>query len=174
MRSRDGWRTRGARQPPARRGVAPQSIRWMRSACFPGASHREPLVSRVSLARPVGFDPDHSDQTEVVRGGCFRPVVEARMTRTPWRARAFVVAAALAAAVAACKRERASVDELYATRMLGLSYLQRNQLPEAESTFKKLTALAPDDPLGYADLGLTYLQAGRYPDAEKQLRRARE
>ncbi len=58
--------------------------------------------------------------------------------------------------------------------MLGLSYLQRNQLPEAESAFKKLTEIAPDDPLGYEELGLTYLQAGRYPEAEKQLRRARE
>ena len=58
--------------------------------------------------------------------------------------------------------------------MLGLSYLQRNQLPEAEGEFKKLTDLAPNDPLGYADLGLTYLQAGRYPEAEKQLLRARE
>jgi Flp pilus assembly protein TadD len=58
--------------------------------------------------------------------------------------------------------------------MAGLGYLQRNQLPEAESSFKKLTKLAPDDPLGYADLGLTYLQAGRYPEAEKQLKRARE
>ncbi len=58
--------------------------------------------------------------------------------------------------------------------MLGLSYLQRNQLPEAESQFKKLTELAPDDPLGYAELGLTYLQAGRYPEAEKELRKARE
>ena len=58
--------------------------------------------------------------------------------------------------------------------MLGLSYLQRNQLPEAEAEFKKLTDLAPDDPLGYADLGLTYLQAARYEEAEDQLRRARE
>jgi lipopolysaccharide biosynthesis regulator YciM len=58
--------------------------------------------------------------------------------------------------------------------MLGASYLQRNQLPQAESTFKKLIQLAPDDPLGYANLGLTYLQLGRYDEAEKQLRRARE
>ena len=62
------------------------------------------------------------------------------------------------------------MEELYTTRMLGLSYLQRNQLPEAEAEFKKLTKLAPDDPLGYANLGLTYLQAGRYAEAEKQLR----
>src|SRR6266478_1808153 len=72
------------------------------------------------------------------------------------------------------RSERAPVEELYTTRTLALSYLQRNQLAEAESAFKKLTKLAPDDPLGYADLGLTYLQAGRYAEAEKQLRRARE
>jgi tetratricopeptide (TPR) repeat protein len=77
--------------------------------------------------------------------------------------------------VIACRgAERASVEDLYTTRMLGLSYLQRNQLPEAEAEFKKLTKLAPDDPLGYANLGLTYLQAGRYAEAEKELKRARE
>jgi Flp pilus assembly protein TadD len=83
-----------------------------------------------------------------------------------------VVAAAL---LIACPRaEQASVEELYTTRMLGLSFLQRNQLAEAESAFTKLARLAPDDPLGFANLGLTYMQAGRYADAEKQLLRARE
>ncbi|HEV7595880.1 MAG TPA: tetratricopeptide repeat protein, partial [Gemmatimonadaceae bacterium] len=77
-------------------------------------------------------------------------------------------------ATAACRSERASVEDLYTTRVLGTSYLQRNQLPEAEAEFKKLTKLAPDDPLGYASLGLTYLQAARYPDAEKALLKARE
>jgi len=91
-----------------------------------------------------------------------------------WRFRAVFAAVALIAAIGACRSERAPVEELYTTRMLGLSYLQRNQLPEAESAFKKLTKLAPDDPLGYADLGLTFLQAGRYAEAEKQLLRARE
>ena len=71
-----------------------------------------------------------------------------------------------------CRKKPAPVEELFSTRMLGLSYLQRNQLPEAETKFKKLVDLAPDDPLGYADLGLTYLQSGRYQDAERQLRRA--
>ena len=90
--------------------------------------------------------------------------------------RAWIVflGAGLIAAATTCRPKPASVEELYTTRVLGLSYLQRNQLPEAESEFKKLTKLAPDDPLGYADLGLTYLQAGRYAEAEKQLRRARE
>jgi len=81
---------------------------------------------------------------------------------------------ALLGAATACRRKAASVEDLYATRVLGLGYLQRNQLPEAEAEFKKLTALAPDDALGFADLGLTYLQGGRLADAEKQLRRARE
>jgi hypothetical protein len=80
----------------------------------------------------------------------------------------------LLAATTMCRREQASVEELYTTRMLGVSYLQRNQLAEAETEFKKLTELAPDDPLGYANLGLTYLQAARYEEAERQLRRARE
>ena len=80
----------------------------------------------------------------------------------------------LALALACPRAEQASVEELYTTRMLGLSYLQRNQLAEAEGEFVKLTKLAPDDPLGYANLGLTYMQAGRYADAETQLKRARE
>ena len=82
--------------------------------------------------------------------------------------------ATLPAAVNGCRSERASVEDLYTTRMLGLSYLERNQLSEAEAEFKKLTQLAPDDPLGYANLGLTYLQGGKFADAERELERARK
>ena len=89
-----------------------------------------------------------------------------------WRAWPAFLGAVLTVATTACRRERASVEELYTTRTLGLSYLQRNQLAEAATEFEKLTRLAPDDPLGYANLGLTYLQAGRYADADKQLERA--
>ena len=90
------------------------------------------------------------------------------------RAALLATALGITLAVSTCRQEHASVEELYTTRMLGLSYLQRNQLAEAESSFKQLTRLAPDDPLGYANLGLTYLQARRFDDAEKQLKRARE
>jgi len=107
-------------------------------------------------------------------GACFRPVGNTRMTRLARRPWVVLLWPALIAAAFACRSEQASVEDLYTTRMLGLGYLQRNQLPEAESAFKKLTKLAPDDPVGYADLGLTYLQAARYPEAEKQLKRARE
>ncbi len=98
----------------------------------------------------------------------------ARMTQADRRAWTVFFAAALTIATTTCRSERVSVEDLYTTRMLGLSYLQRDQLAEAESAFKKLTKLAPDDPLGYANLGLTYLQAGRYSEAEKELLRARE
>ncbi len=96
------------------------------------------------------------------------------MTQTARRGWSLLLCAVLLASTTTCRPERASVDQLYTTRMLGLSYLQRNQLPEAETEFKKLTEQAPDDPFGYTNLGLTYLQAGRFAEAEKQLRRARE
>jgi tetratricopeptide (TPR) repeat protein len=99
---------------------------------------------------------------------------EVRMNLIVRRAWPVILGAALTVVITTCRPERASVEELYTSRLLGLSYLQRNQLPEAESEFKKLTELAPGDPVGYADLGLTYLQAGRYAEAEKQLGRARE
>ena len=91
------------------------------------------------------------------------------------RLRLVVVAIAmLGVSATGCRKKPVPVEELFSTRMVGLSYLRRNQLAEAESEFKKLVALAPDDPLGYADLGLTYLQASRYADATKQLERAHE
>ena len=52
-------------------------------------------------------------------------------------------------------------------------YRGKEQMSDVEQ-FKKLVALAPKDPFGYANLGLTYLQAGSFADAEKQLKRARE
>ena len=62
---------------------------------------------------------------------------------------------------------------LITAQTVGLEHLQRGRLPEAEQEFRKVIALAPRDPLGYANLGLTYLRAGRYDDAESQLQQAR-
>jgi Tfp pilus assembly protein PilF len=76
--------------------------------------------------------------------------------------------------VAGCRSKPANPEEVLAARSLGVGYLERNRLPEAEEQFKKLVSLAPKDPFGYANLGLTYLQAGRFADAEKQLSRARD
>jgi Tfp pilus assembly protein PilF len=98
-----------------------------------------------------------------------------RTTLATWIRRIALGALAAATVATGCRKAKtASVEELYATRTLGLGYLQRNQLPEAEAEFKKLTTMAPDDALGYADLGIVYLQAGRLADAEVQLVRARE
>ena len=84
------------------------------------------------------------------------------------------LAIALALATQSCRSKPASVDDLFTARTLGLTYLQRNQLPEAEVQFKKLVDLAPNDPAGYANLGLTYFQGGRFQEAEERLVRARE
>ncbi len=101
--------------------------------------------------------------------------IKSAFCNKPEIARAVLTGIAFMLVAAGCQPEKkASVEDLYTTRTLGLSYLQRNQLPEAEAEFKKLIDLAPDDPLGHASLGLTYLQAGRYADAEKALHRARE
>ncbi|HEV2671598.1 MAG TPA: FG-GAP-like repeat-containing protein, partial [Gemmatimonadales bacterium] len=72
-----------------------------------------------------------------------------------------------------CREKPVDTGALITARTVGLEHLQRGRLPEAEQEFRKVIALAPRDPLGYADLGLTYLRAGRYDDAESQLQRAR-
>src|SRR6266513_51397 len=151
---------------------------------------KSPAVTRANDARVIIFfslsfrNPANSERVRSTqhlipsrrdssRGDAVAPS-RSRAIRPGWRGRAFLFGGALIAAASACRSKPASVEDLYTARMLGLSYLQRNQLTEAESQFKKLTELAPDDPLGYAELGLTYLQAGRYPEAEKELRKARE
>ncbi len=86
-----------------------------------------------------------------------------------------LLGAVLLLALTSCRKDKpVPVEELFTTRTLAMSHLQRGQLPEAEVQFKKLIELAPDDPLGYANLGLTYLQQGRFKDAEEQLLRARK
>src|SRR6266566_9417125 len=73
----------------------------------------------------------------------------------------------------ACREKPIDQGALITARTVGLEHLQRGRLPDAEQEFKTVIALAPRDPLGYANLGLTYLRAGRYADAESQLERAR-
>jgi len=73
----------------------------------------------------------------------------------------------------ACREKPIDQGALITARTVGLEHLQRGRLAEAEQEFRNLIALAPRDPLGYANLGLTYLRAGRYAEAESQLERAR-
>ena len=73
----------------------------------------------------------------------------------------------------ACREKPIDQGALITARTIGLDDLQRGRLAEAEQEFRTVIALAPRDPLGYANLGLTYLRAGRYAEAESQLDRAR-
>src|SRR6266550_5164640 len=81
--------------------------------------------------------------------------------------------AVLVVSVVGCKEKPIDQGALITARTVGLEHLQRGRLPEAEQEFKSVIALAPRDPLGYANLGLTYLRAGRYAEAESELERAR-
>ena len=83
------------------------------------------------------------------------------------------LAAVLLLSAIACREKPIDQGALLTARTVGLEHLQRGRLPEAEQEFRQVIALAPRDPLGYANLGLTYLRAGRYAEAESELDRAR-
>ncbi len=77
-----------------------------------------------------------------------------------------------------CKEKKKTDEETYreilTSRTLGLAYLEENKLNEAEVEFLKLTTLAPDESMGFANLGLVYLRMGRHEDAIEQLKKAIE
>jgi Flp pilus assembly protein TadD len=84
-----------------------------------------------------------------------------------------MLGAVLLLATAACREKPIDQGALLTARTVGLADLERGRLVEAEQEFKRVIALAPKDPSGYANLGLTYLRAGRLEEAEAQLKRAR-
>src|SRR5438552_4117591 len=106
-----------------------------------------------------------------------RPSVNARSLRKgrQYSVKTFIPlgAAALLFVTIGCREKSIDQGALITARTVGLDDLQRGRLADAEREFRKVIALAPRDPLGYANLGLTYLRAGRYGDAEPQLQRAR-
>ncbi len=71
-------------------------------------------------------------------------------------------------------QDQQNIPDMITTRTMGLAYLEENKLPEAETAFKELIRIAPDEALGYANLGLVYIRLGNYQEAEKQLRFALE
>src|SRR5215471_7021048 len=88
--------------------------------------------------------------------------------------RTILLGVALALTAAGCKQNEPRTGELFEAQSRGLGDLEMGQLPEAEAQFKTVVALAPKEPLGYANLGLTYLRQSRFADAETQLKRARD
>lgn len=93
--------------------------------------------------------------------------------RTSSATRAVFVASVSLLALYSCRTEPVDTHELLAAHSQGLIYLQRGQLPEAETQFRKVTTLAPRDAAGHINLGLTFLRGARFDDAEAELRRAR-
>jgi len=85
---------------------------------------------------------------------------------------AMCAAGVILLAESSCRSEPVDPHELLAAHSLGLIFLQRGQLPEAEAQFRKVASLAPRDPAGFTNLGLTYLRGGRFREAETELRRA--
>src|SRR6266513_1822586 len=72
-----------------------------------------------------------------------------------------------------CREKPIDQGALITARTVGLDDLQRGRLDEAEREFKRVIAIAPREPLGYADVWLTLGQADstlRYLEAFRQLR----
>jgi tetratricopeptide (TPR) repeat protein len=98
------------------------------------------------------------------------------MNRVLQRRSARMLAATLAVILSGCREEAANPSnpaQLFLAQSLALDELMKGRLPEAEAQFRRIIALAPDDPSGYANLGITHLRAGRFEEAERELRRAR-
>ena len=57
---------------------------------------------------------------------------------------------------------------------LGVAYLEQEQPAEAAAAFRRVVALAPEEPLGYANLGLSFVRAGQADSALVWLQRARD
>src|SRR5258706_5807129 len=96
------------------------------------------------------------------------------MPRFGPRTIALLLGATVVVAIIGCRKKAVPMEVLFTTRTQAMYSLQRGQLAEAETLFKKLVDQAPDDPLGYANPALTHLQQGRYAEADTQLSRARK
>src|SRR5918992_3126379 len=84
------------------------------------------------------------------------------------------------AGFAACRRadlpEKNSPQYTSAVRAfyVGLSALQVGDDVRAEEKLKEATALAPDEPAGWANLGLLYMRQRRFDEAAQSLEKARQ
>lgn len=62
--------------------------------------------------------------------------------------------------------------DIRSLRFNGRSYLENGRLEEAETVYKQLIDLAPDDASAYANLALIYLRQGKYDEARSRVRKA--
>jgi tetratricopeptide (TPR) repeat protein len=69
-------------------------------------------------------------------------------------------------------RDKQKAVDMITTRTMGLAYLEEDKFQEAESSFRQLISIAPNEALGYANLGLVYIRKGEYDKAEIQLKKA--
>jgi Flp pilus assembly protein TadD len=60
----------------------------------------------------------------------------------------------------------------YVQSLLGIEYLQTDQVPEAIGSLEEAVSLLPHDPINHANLGLSLLAAGQSERAHQELRRA--
>ncbi|MFO7671944.1 MAG: FG-GAP-like repeat-containing protein [Bacteroidales bacterium] len=69
-------------------------------------------------------------------------------------------------------RQQSKTEAIVTARTLGLAMMEDNNFEGAETEFRKLVSLAPDEAIGYANLGLVYLRTGDYDLAKKNLLKA--
>lgn len=72
------------------------------------------------------------------------------------------------------RQPESTAAEILVARTTGLTFLQRDQLDEAQREFERLIELAPEEAIGYANLGLVHLKGGDLGEAERAVRRALE
>jgi len=132
-----------------------------------------PLASGATASNSagVGGERRQADMTSVVATRNSRDLGKGRQYSV--KTLVLLSAGLLLTAGVACREQAIDQGALLTARTVGLEHLQRGRLPDAEREFRKVIALAPRDPLGYANLGLTYLRAGQFSDAESPLKRAR-
>ena len=101
----------------------------------------------------------------------FRTLVAAAFAGVRFRQRRLrqdlrlAAAAALTAAAAAGVAAAQPSEEMARLRNLGYAQLENEQPAEAESTFRELIELAPDEPLGHANLGVALLRQDQHEAA---------
>ncbi|MCK5703410.1 MAG: VCBS repeat-containing protein, partial [Cyclobacteriaceae bacterium] len=85
----------------------------------------------------------------------------------------FTVLAGLLVSCGPSAEEKKEISkDVFINTILGLGYLEDNDLEVAEVAFLRVIELAPDESTGYANLGLVYLRMGRNEEAQKQLLKA--